>query len=105
MREMFPRHNEHMGSYVACRQNGTYRSVILVKKDNGEIERELLTSCSCATMELALEEMTFIQQQRYARVLRVQPDNRQGWLQSLREDWQTTQQLSSLGGSSASRGT
>ena len=102
---MFPHHDEHLCCCIVPHENGTYRITILIKNANGEVERELLVSSWCATVELAFEDMTFIQQQRYAQVRGVQPDNRQGWLQSVRRDWQTTQQRRSLGGSSASGGT
>ena len=103
---MFPRHDDNLRLYVIGHENGIYRSDILVLSVNGEMQQQLLASSWCATAELALEDLTFIQHRRHHTFRGMTPWIRQEWLQSLAGDWQETQMMMNNNeNSSASGGT
>ena len=93
MRLMFPLHDDNLRLYLIVHDNGTYRSDILVLTASGEIDRQLLESSWCATAELALEDLTFIQYRRYNLFRGKTLCTRQEWLHSLAADWQETQTM------------
>ena len=104
LRQMFPHHDDNIGIYNFAHQNGSYRTYIIAKSADGETEHHLLVSSPCATVESALEDMTYLQQQRFYSVRHSQPYGKQEWLRMVRENWQATQQLNNFGGSSAFTG-
>ena len=99
---MFPKHDENLGCFVRVHEDGPFQSLVLATNAVGETPHILLASSWYATLELALEDLTFVMYVRYSQWRGHQYSGKEEWLESVKADWQMTQVVNSLGGSHVS---